>query len=264
MKNGENMGFWTKAHLVTVLPTFVVLLIIALLMRKWLLKKPYETRMIPIKIISVIILLIEIGKQAVSVSRGSDPYHLPLHFCSIFVFVLPLFAFYRGKGKEKAASVACASMIALFIGMLIIPNVIYADTRIETFFEDYLSFHTVFFHNLVIFALFLSLSLDLHRPSGKRAEILFVALFGLAFSLIAAAASHLLETNFSNFLYSTVSIIEALTEKVRAVLGDAKTTVIYTSALSSLIVLLMLAADYIYLALCIAKDKLARMIGTNQ
>ena len=258
------MGFWTKAHLVTVLPAFVAMLVIALLMRKWLLKKPYETRMIPIKIISVIILLIEVGKQAVSVARGYDPYHLPLHFCSIFVYVLPLFAFYRGKGKEKAASVACASMIALFIGMLIIPNVIYTDARIETFFEDYLSFHTVFFHNLVIFALFLSLLLDLHRPSGKRAEVIFAALFGLAFSLIAAAASHLLQTNFSNFLYSTVSIMKDLTDKVRAALGDAKTTVIYTSALSALIVLLMIVTNYIYLALCIAKDKLACVIRSNK
>ena len=118
------MGFWTRAHILTVLPAFAAMLVLALLMRKWLLKKPYETRMIPIKIISIVILLIEVGKQAVSVSCGYDLYHLPLHFCSIFVYVLPLFAFYRGKGQEKIRSVASAAMLSLFIGMLIIPNVI--------------------------------------------------------------------------------------------------------------------------------------------
>ena len=169
------MGLWTNEHLITIPITFAIMIAVAIVMRKLLINKSYETRMLPIKIISVILVVIEIGKQICSISRGYDLYHIPLHFCSIFLYVLPLFAFYRGKYRNAIASAAGSTMTALFFGMIVMPAVIYSAERVNTFFTDYLSFHTVFFHNLVMLALFLTISLDLHKPSVDKKENLQLA-----------------------------------------------------------------------------------------
>lgn len=249
------MGFWTHEHLLTVPATFVALLALSLVMRMLLIKKPHNVRMIPIKVIAVILVLIEIGKQIVSATRGYDLYHIPLHFCSIFLYVIPLFAFYRGKWQESVRALTASAMTALLIGMLIIPNVIYSGNRITEFFSDYLSFHTVFFHNLVIFALFLTVALDLHKPSGGKDELIFVTLFGTGFVAVAASASHVLNTNYSNFLHSTVSVVKTLTENIRLAIGDVPTKIIYTATLAILHVLLLIVTYYIFMAICIFKEK---------
>ena len=250
------MSLWSYTHVYTMLPTFAVLAVVAFLMRLWLIKKPYEIRMIPIKIISVILILIEIGKQAYSISQGYNLYHLPLHFCSMFLYVVPLMAFYRGKHYDKVNSFACAAMTSLFFGMIIMPNVIYPEKNILGFFEDYLSFHTTFFHNIVMLALFLVLSLDLHKSNGSRQETLFVTALGFVFVAIAATASYALNTNFSNFLHTTVGIMASVVESVELVLGEVITRIIYVASLVILHVLLLVVTNYVYTLICICKDKL--------
>lgn len=247
------MPFWTKLHLMTILPTFLILILISLFLRKHLIKKPYETRMIPIKIIAVLLVVFEIAKQICSFVVGYDLFHIPLHFCSIFVYVLPLFAFYRAKGKENVRSISCAAMTSLLLGMLVMPGIIYSGERIETFFVDFFSFHTVFFHNLVIFALFLTFALDLHQSSGKRNETLFVIAFGAVFVAISATASHLLQTNFSNFLSSTVDFVAQMTCDLKLAIGNVMGTLIYVFVLVILHILLLVLTNYIFYLLCKVK-----------
>lgn len=139
-------------------------------------------------------------------------------------------------------------------------NVIYSSERINTFFTDYLSFHTVFFHNIVIFALFLVLALDLHKPSGSRSEVIFVLIFGAVFVSLAASASHILQTNYSNFLYSTVGIIKTLTENMKLAIGEVPTKIVYTSTLAVLHILLLVITDYLFMAFCVIKEKILAKI----
>jgi len=254
------MGLWTVEHVITLVPTFLLMLLISLFMRKLLINKTFEIRMLPIKIIAVVIVVIEIGKQICSALRGYDLYHIPLHFCSIFVFILPIIAFYRAKGQEHLRSVGCAAMLSLFFGMLLMPNVIYSSNRLYTFFTDYLSFHTVFVHNLVIFAFFLVLALDLHKSEATKSEILFISAFGGGFVALSATMSHVLKTNFSNFLYSTVGFVADLVEQLKASVGETLVTVIYTVVLCILHVLLLIITNYLFKQLCTAKDKVLKYI----
>lgn len=258
------MGLWSYEHLITIPLTFAVMIALSLLLRLWLLGKDYETRMLPLKIIAVIIVVIEIGKQICSFARGYNLYHIPLHFCSIFLYIIPLFAFYRGKYRESVASVATSTMTALFIGMLAIPAVIYGADRIPTFFTDYLSFHTVFFHNLVIFAFLLTIALDLHKPTGKKGESLFIAAFGAVFVAVAASASHILQTNFSNFLNSTVGFIKEITDNLALAIGEIPTKIIYTITLALLHIALMVLANYIYLLICVGKERLIKLMKKSK
>ena len=251
------MGLWTYEHAVTVLPTFVLMIIIAVVMRKLLINKPFETRMLPVKIIAVIIVIIEIGKQIHSYFIGYDLYHIPLHFCSIFLYVLPLMAFYRGKHQNEVRSFASSAMTALLLGMIVMPDIIYKNTRILTFFTDYLAFHTIFFHNLVIFAFFIVFALDLHKPSGDKKEVAVITLSTSLFVAVSASASHLLNTNFANFLRSTVDFIYELTEELKLLAGETVTTAIYTVTLALLHILLLIVTDYLFLLLCICKEKIS-------
>ncbi|MBO5836502.1 MAG: hypothetical protein J6Q92_01250, partial [Oscillospiraceae bacterium] len=90
--------------------------------------------MIPLKIIGVLLVLLEIGKQALSLQRGYDLYHLPFHYCSIYIFALPVIAFYQGKYKNTVREVGSALTAALFLIMLIYPSLIYSGANIEEFF----------------------------------------------------------------------------------------------------------------------------------
>ncbi len=243
------MGLWTREHLITILPTFAIMIVIALLMRRLLIEKRYEIRMIPIKSIAVLLILMEIGKQWCSIVRGYDLYHIPLHFCSIFLYILPLFAFYRGKWQKSVSSIACATMMALFIGMLVLPNTIYTSARLATFFTDYFSFHTVVFHNLVIFALFLTLALDLHTPSGERKELIFLTVFGMAFVVLSASASHLLDTNYSNFLESSIGFVAEVVSRLGLAIGEIPAKILYGAVLGALHILLLIITYYLFFAL---------------
>ena len=57
------MEFWSPAHIHSLLPSIGVMLILCVLLRLWLGKKPLRIRMIPIQVIAVLLILLEIGKQ---------------------------------------------------------------------------------------------------------------------------------------------------------------------------------------------------------
>ena len=119
------MELWTPEHIRTLIPAVLIMLLVAVGLRLWLGKKPLSARMIPLQICSVLLLLLEVGKQALSLRRGYDLYHLPFHYCSLFLFALPAMAFYRGKHRQTVNAVATALCMAMFLLLMIYPNLIY-------------------------------------------------------------------------------------------------------------------------------------------
>ena len=192
------MTLWTKEHAITLIPTFVAMVVVALIMRHFLKNKEEKFRMIPIQVIAVTLVVLEIGKQIYSILHGYDLYHIPLHFCSLFIYMLPLFAFYKGKFVQhiRAFTTMCCAM--LFVFLAVYPDLIYGAGDITNFFNGYLNFHTVVFHNLALFASILILALNLFTPETKRdTKTLFIG-FGI-YSAIAGTMAQLLKTNFNNF-----------------------------------------------------------------
>lgn len=116
------MGLWTVTHARTVLPAVAVMLLLAALLGRILNRKPLKMRMLPIQIIAVILLLLEVGKQLVSLKRGYDLYCIPLHYCSLFVFVMPAMAFYHGKFAGKVRAVTAALCTSVFFGYADLPQ----------------------------------------------------------------------------------------------------------------------------------------------
>lgn len=239
------MELWTPQHVNTVLPAFAIMVVVSMILRFALRKKSWEIRMIPIKILAVVIVLLEIGKQVVSFQGEYDLYSIPLHYCSLFIFMLPAFAFYRGKSYRTVGGVTaglCAAVLAL---MLIYPNLIYSAGNIEAYFTDFMSFHTVTFHNIVMLAFVLILALELHAPQAKG-ESMAVVWFMVGFCLVSSVMAQILKTNYANFYRCNIPVFEELRLSIQKVLGVVVTQILYIAIVSALTILFTLAFYRLY------------------
>lgn len=127
------MGLWTSAHAKTLPPAVLAMIILSVILRLTLGKREKRIRIIPMQILTVILLILEVVKQVVSFYRGYDLYHIPLHFCSLFLFVFPAMCFYRGKYENLVGGISsglCAATAGL---TLIYPNLIYGAWTLKTF-----------------------------------------------------------------------------------------------------------------------------------
>ena len=226
------MELWTPAHLKTLLPSIGVMLILCVVLRLWLGKKPRRIRMIPLQVIAVMLLMLEIGKQTISFTRGYDLYHIPLHFCSLFLFSIPLMAFYRGKQSSAVSTVTTVLCGSATLLMTVYPALIYSAGNVEEYVSEFMSFHTVTFHTLVYFAFLLILSLQLYGEFGRREQkVTLVAI--TVYSVVAAVAAQLLKTNFTNMYHCNVPPVENLRQTLIASWGYAPAQLLYVGVLTA-------------------------------
>lgn len=239
------MQLWTKDHAITLLPALAVMLLLSAVLRVALRKKSLETRMLPLKIIAVLIVILEIGKQYVSFSKGYDLYHIPLHYCSLFIFMIPIMAFYRGKHQDKVGGITAALCGSVFGLMLIYPSLIYGDWNIRNFFVGYLDFHTVAVHNLIMLAFLFIIALDLHTPAQKG-EVKAVIIFILCFCAVSATAAQILKTNYNNFYQCNIPPLETLRLAVAGALGNTVAQIFYVLCVTVMDVLFTTAFYWVY------------------
>ena len=217
------MQLWTPKHLITIIPSFIVMIIIAVVLRAYLLKASEAVRLIPIKISAFFLIIIEVIKQIVSLCEGYDLYHLPFHFCSMFVFMIPLFAFCRGKWKNHIRTFTTIISATLFLFMIIAPYYLYTDEKITTAFSDFLSFHTVAFHFVAVLVFILIIALDLYKPNTKY-DLKITAVYLPIYCAIGGITAQIFKTNFNNFYYCAAEPVDNLriliSEKIGAPLGQ--------------------------------------------
>ena len=220
------MALWTPAHLQTLLPAIIAMLVIAVVLRLTLGKKDRKIRMIPFQIFACVLVLLEIGKQGLSLYKGYDLYNLPFHFCSILIFMPAIMSFYRGKHEKTISCITTAVLAAVFILTAVYPDLIYSAQAVREFTTNFFSFHTVAFHNVAMLLFVLIPALDLHEPEPKG-EPKKVFLFILCYCVIAATMAHLLKTNFNNFYVCNIAPLETLRLSVEGALGRTAAAIFY-------------------------------------
>lgn len=238
------MELWNKEQIWSLLPALGVMLLLSFVLGKVLGGRPEKVRRIPLQIIAVLLLLLEVGKQAVSIWRGYDLYHLPFHFCSLFLFTVPVMAFYKGKHKAAVEGVTTSLCASLFLLMLIYPALIYSGTDVVRYFDDYMSFHTVTFHNLIMLAFLLILALRLYTPSAKG-ELKPTVWFTVGFCVVSASMAHLLKTNFANYYHCNIAPLEAVRVSLQGVLGSVVTQLLYIAIVSALNILFVMMSYWV-------------------
>ena len=211
------MEFWTIEHFIAIVPAFIIGIVIAIILRKYLINKPLHIRMIPFQVCTIILLILEVIKQIFSFEDGGYRLHsLPFHVCSLFLYLFPLLSFYKGKNSDLINILACTVSVALAILMFTLPTTIFSVG--ENWNTDYMSFHTIVFHNLVLFMFVLILFLDLYTPQEKNylKEIIICCLI---YCVIAALLSQLLKTNFHNFYDCSIEPIKDFIDSIKASAG---------------------------------------------
>ena len=238
------MGLWTSTHLYQILPTFAVLAVLAAVTAILLRNQSKKIRYIPLQVIAVLLLILEVMKQINSAKDGSyDLYSLPFHYCSLFLYVLPLHAFYHGKHSHFTDAAAFGCLTSLTLDMLLMPAVIYSDGNIRNYFATFGDFHTVTFHNLVVFYFMLTVALKLYELNTKH-DLKVMSVFLAIYVVIAATLSYSLKVNFHNLYECNIGFIEnvrlAVVEKL-GVLG----TILYVCILFVLTILFAFASYFL-------------------
>lgn len=219
------MVLWSDNHVRTLLPALVLMVIISLVLRKVLGNKSRRVRLIPFQILTCVILLLEVFKQGLSFPNY-DLYNIPLHYCSLAIFTMPLLAFYNGKHAGRVHAITASVCSAIFLLTAIYPELIYGGHCVDTYFESFSSFHTVTFHNVVMFAFLLIPALGLFEKPAKG-DWKVVALFIVGYSAVAAPAAQILQTNYNNFYQCNIPPLESVRQAVQGVLGSGAAQVIY-------------------------------------
>ena len=238
------MGLWTMTHLYQIAPTFLALALLSFLAAKLLSKCKESRKYIPLQIIAITLLLLEVGKQINSGIDGSyDLYSLPFHYCSLFLYLLPFHAVYHGKDSHITNAAAVSCLASLTLDMLLMPAVIYSDGNIRNFFGSYADFHTVFFHNLVVFYFMLTIALKLHEFRPAR-DLKIVSIFLAVYVTVAAILSYSLEVNFHNLYKCNIGFIENIRVAVVSKIGIFG-TLLYVTILFILTILFAYAAYFL-------------------
>lgn len=238
------MELWTPEHARTLLPALAVMILIAAVLRM-VLKKDEKVRMIPIQILSCVLLVMEVGKQVLSLVQGYDLYCLPFHFCSLFLYVMPVMSFYKGKYRHAVFSVSTALCASVFLLMLIYPALIYSADNVRNFFNSYFDFHTVAFHNIVMFLFVLIIALDIHVPAPKG-DNKPIIIFVLCFCAVSASMAHILKTNYANYYSCNIPVLEEVRLTIQDAIGVLPTTLLYILIVSALNVGFVLMSYQLY------------------
>ena len=239
------MELWSPEHMRTLIPAVAIMVVIALILGKFLRGKDIKLRMIPLQIVACLLVALEIGKQVLSFEDGYDLYHLPFHFCSLFIFMMPIAAFYKGKHENTIRGITAAISTATALLTLIYPCLIYSANDVTNFFTNYFCFHTVAFHNLVIFGCILFLALELHTPDTKKDQKA-VLLFIIGFCVVSATMAQLLETNFNNFYSCNIPPLEDLRITMQSILGYGVTQGLYIVIVTILDILFVTGSYWFY------------------
>lgn len=210
------MGLWTIEFFWGVIPWFLFFASFAYLLR-FLLKGKEKTKIWILRGIAIAILVLEVAKQVVSLSKGYSLYHLPFHYCSLFLLVLPFHAFSFGKFKKYVDGISFATLTSLFFVYMIVPTVLYPKENFSEYFTNFFSFHTITFHHLVVLYLFLAIAFGSFKLKLKR-DFPICAIFLSIFVIISTALSYTLSVNYHNLLKSNVDLIE---NNIRVPLNNA-------------------------------------------
>ncbi len=234
---------WTKNELIVMPIALVITVLLAIGICTLTKNKNEKIKYIPLQAISIIMLVLEVIKQILSFENGVySTWSIPLHFCSMFMFIFTLASFTKGKIKDFALAVSNASS-ALFLALFYISPSGIIGSACDNIFANFFSFHTFFYHHLIILFLLVMVISKLYIPKVK--DLSYVSIGLSTYIALALPLAHVLNVNFCNILYSNIPIME----NIRLSFGQLPYTIFFILlgyiALNSIVLLALLTKKQI-------------------
>ena len=199
---------WTIDEAIGLPIILLVMIIISIILRKLLCNKSDKIRSYPLKIIALLIILLEVAKQIENIVVDFSTWAIPLHYCSLFVFFIPLAQFGNEKIKKIFKPVAISCALTMALGFYTAPALIIGDNALIDLLDSFGEFHTVIFHHLAILYAFLSIALTDYTP--KKNDCKYVLIVMVSYFMIAIPFSYILDTNFCNILETVIPIVKPI------------------------------------------------------
>lgn len=198
---------WTKDEALIVPIGLVIIIFLSVIINFCLRNKSEKVKRIPLLIITIIILILEVIKQIYNLVIGYNLWKLPLHFCSIFLFVFSFASFGKGTLRKIGDVISLSGGFAVLVAFLISPRNIIGNAC-ENVFANFDQFHTFTYHFLVFFYLFILISSNLVQ--AKFSDIKYIITTVLGYAIIAIVAGYSLNVNFCSVLHNNYSFLEAI------------------------------------------------------
>ncbi len=199
---------YTKAELIVLPIALITMITITFLLHFFLKDKAKRIQDIPFQVITILLIFGEIIKQILEFNEvdGYDFWAIPLHFCSTYFFWFALAEFSKGSFKTTMENIAFVASVYLVVGFYTMPKGI-IGSACENIFENYSTFHTFFFHHLVLFYFILGIAFKRYTPKKQYVKA-WVICFS-AYFILATTCAHLLNTNYFNLLESNIPLMES-------------------------------------------------------
>lgn len=210
---------YSKDEIVVLSISAGVILVIALILGFLLRNKSDKIRKIPLLVITIILLALEVVKQILSIATGYSFWALPLHFCSTYFIWFSLAHFTKGKFQKAMQSVAFVASLYL-VALFYFDPVSIIGHACSNVFETFFTFHTFFFHHLVL--LYFVLTIALKQVDLKLSHSIHFLVSMAIYYAVAVTCAHLLQVNYMNILTSSIPFMESL----RLAIGQVGYTII--------------------------------------
>lgn len=182
-------GLFSGGHLFMLACCLIALTVMIVTLLKKQSSNPYRL----VRIVAVTVLVLEVVKTAWGLSAGrySDWYeYLPIWFCSLFIPFSLLAGFGKGKVRELALSF-------MYYGGLIggATYLVFPTTSIGRYpFWHFITFHSMFYHTVMIFMALYIVRNGLIKPSMKDMKSYVWTIIGAC--VLAYVVNENLGTNY--------------------------------------------------------------------
>lgn len=191
-----------------VLPRALIIIIVCALAIAILLRKHERLKKLPLKLLALLIVGLETAKQIYyNTYEPFTLYILPLHFCSTFIWLIPLAQFTRGKFNKFVKPMPFCYSIVVTALIYAYPRVLLGNSTADVF-GSFHNTHTIMFHHVMVAYFVFSLASGDYKPSKFDFAPLITGI--LFYAAYAVPASYLLGVNYVNILRSDFPPLENL------------------------------------------------------
>ena len=216
--------------------------------------KSEKIRLIPLKVISVTIIIAEIIKliNIYNINGFIPNWNLPFQFCSMFLVWFFMAAFFGGKvGKAgRSLSFVCGVM-ALIVFMIGPTSVIgNATDNLSLTFSNYANLHAFFYHFIIVLFPILVITLKLYKPKFSDWKLIAIPFY--IYALASTIMANVYNENYIMILENTVlDFPNIIIEKVHYFAYLA-----FMYAFSAIFILLILYISSTIVRICVSRKRL--------